>query len=364
MLSGRNSQRGFTLVELLVVIAIIGILVALLLPAVQAARESARRTQCVSQMKQICLATLGYHDVKGEFPPAYYFYSPIGASPGEVLTDGAVTAVVPEEVEHGTIPFLLPYLEETAVADQYHFGLDWDFAGSGQAARRDPHFNHRTVNDNPLGFFVCPSTPNRDPGSPVCDYAVSARVSEGAADVGRFIQAGLISRRDDYLSVLAHRVVLDHNNNGVFNYVNDGVIDHSPGQDDRQVASRIRYVTDGLSKTFMWFEIAGRQEVFMEGGVPDPSRANRPNSHGANWADRTNEFWVHHTCGTSMFNCNNLEEIYSFHVGGAVFGMGDGSVQFLQQGIDPEAFVNMHSRASGDIATTGPGPISDPRDRG
>src|SRR5262245_26234261 len=66
----KRKGRAFTLVELLVVIAIIGILVALLLPAIQAARESARRAQCTSGVKNVALALLNYHDVKKEFPAA------------------------------------------------------------------------------------------------------------------------------------------------------------------------------------------------------------------------------------------------------------------------------------------------------
>ena len=67
----RVASRGFTLVELLVVIAIIGILVALLLPAIQAAREAARRTQCTNKMKQLGLAILNYESAKKLLPMAY-----------------------------------------------------------------------------------------------------------------------------------------------------------------------------------------------------------------------------------------------------------------------------------------------------
>src|SRR3954452_9320929 len=82
MFANRSRQRGFTLVELLVVIAIIGILVALLLPAIQAAREAARRTQCVNKEKQLGLAFLNYESAKKQLPLAY---TPnYTASPGAV----------------------------------------------------------------------------------------------------------------------------------------------------------------------------------------------------------------------------------------------------------------------------------------
>lgn len=345
-----STPRGFTLVELLVVIAIIGILVALLLPAVQSAREAARRIQCSNQMKQICLATLTYHDAHNEFPPVKYIGAPLSASPGDTVTDsGGIQGKVPQTVDHGTFPFLLDQLEQTAMADQYNFNVSWNYEGEGVAARRNPGFNRSLVDRSPIPFLLCPTTPNRDPNTAVCDYAISQRVSPTASDISDLLSTGVISRRGDYLSVLALRLVKDVDGDGNFDL---GV--------DKQLPARIRDTTDGLSKTFMWFEIAGRPTVYEEN---KEESATSTNSHGQNWADSSNEFWVHHSCGDALFNCNNLEEIYSFHVGGAVFGLGDGSVQYITESIDPEVFVNMHTRDEGDLRDTGPGAPSDPRDR-
>lgn len=110
-------KRGFTLVELLVVIAIIGILIALLLPAVQAAREAARRTQCANNLKQLALASHNYHDTRKKFPPGY-----------SGLADG-YWAGNPWVVQHtGLIPHLLPYMEQSniyeMVTDSNYFNVN------------------------------------------------------------------------------------------------------------------------------------------------------------------------------------------------------------------------------------------------
>src|SRR5262245_27415263 len=98
-------RRAFTLVELLVVIAIIGILVALLLPAIQAAREAARRSQCANNLKQIALAALNHHDQKGTFPPGCVMSVGGASSTADYLT--------------GWTREIMPYSEDQALRDVY-----------------------------------------------------------------------------------------------------------------------------------------------------------------------------------------------------------------------------------------------------
>lgn len=115
MRSPTCSRAGFTLVELLVVIAIIGILIALLLPAVQAAREAARRSQCVNNMKQIGLALHNYHDTHKLFPPSAIWGAPnvpeykLGRLPGAY--------------HHTWLTFILPFMEQQALYDTVDFLL-------------------------------------------------------------------------------------------------------------------------------------------------------------------------------------------------------------------------------------------------
>jgi prepilin-type N-terminal cleavage/methylation domain-containing protein len=119
--------RGFTLVKLLVVIAIIGILVTLLLPAVNAAREAARRTQCLNNEKQIGLALLNYHDVQDVFPYAHGYVA------------GTYT--------WAWSALILPYIEEAAAYDQCNFDIGYNTVGNRRAIRQSFH------------FYQCPSAP-------------------------------------------------------------------------------------------------------------------------------------------------------------------------------------------------------------
>ena len=157
------NRTGFTLVELLVVIAIIGVLVALLLPAVQAAREAARRTQCMNNMKQIALALHNHHDTYGNFPAGGDSFSGRFADP-----DGSNGGRV------GTIVHLLPYIEQMALYDAIKsvtplsLGAPWNVnevyntnlsnvqcpSNSGDIRHTDPTFGGRTAALNSYVFSL------------------------------------------------------------------------------------------------------------------------------------------------------------------------------------------------------------------
>ncbi|MCO6455031.1 MAG: DUF1559 domain-containing protein [Pirellulaceae bacterium] len=107
-----RARAGFTLVELLVVIAIIGILVALLLPAVQAAREAGRRMQCQNNLKQLGLAAHNFHDTNNMFPPGYL--GPIPHGPATYTNQNL-----------GVVSYLLPFMEQQPIQDRYPKFSDW-----------------------------------------------------------------------------------------------------------------------------------------------------------------------------------------------------------------------------------------------
>lgn len=124
---GRRERRtGFTLVELLVVIAIIGILVALLLPAVQAAREAARRTQCTNNLKQIVLASHSFHDNKLVLPAGY-----LGTRSNATWND----TMTYQTQYVGALPQLMPFIEMRSIRDQMISNLDPDFPNPSQYYR-------------------------------------------------------------------------------------------------------------------------------------------------------------------------------------------------------------------------------------
>lgn len=141
-----SSRKGFTLVELLVVIAIIGILIALLLPAVQAAREAARRSSCTNNLKQIVLAAHNYHDTLKKFPISVGWN--VDPSNGDWTRRGAFSEKV----------MLLPYVEQQNAYDKTVFNSDpWDnrgWGGNGNIEGQSQKFP----------FFICPSAGTETPG--------------------------------------------------------------------------------------------------------------------------------------------------------------------------------------------------------
>ncbi len=158
--SRRRAARGFTLIELLVVIAIIAVLVSLLLPAVQQAREAARRTQCKNNLKQMGLALANYESSLNCFPPAR-----LGRFVGGTWDDGW---------ECWTM-MVLPYLDQVNLYNQYNNSLRWNDPGNAQLVG--------TI----IPGYVCPSTPNdtrtdlnstNSPQPAAGDYSATAYMSQ------------------------------------------------------------------------------------------------------------------------------------------------------------------------------------------
>jgi prepilin-type N-terminal cleavage/methylation domain-containing protein len=195
----RNLHFGFTLVELLVVIAIVGVLVALLLPSVQGAREAARRTHCINNLKQHGLALHGFHDARRHFPPG---------TPGSDRQDAGG-----RPFHHSWVTYILPMLGEQALYDLYDFNVTWS---------RAPN-NRVTVNFT-LPVQWCPTSEHKwlDQG----DYG-------GIFGPGR--TSGLNLKKPAALS-------------GFFNCVDSTRV---------ETGTRIRDITDGTKYTFAVIESAG-----------------------------------------------------------------------------------------------------------
>ncbi len=312
-----DSFRAFTLVELLVVIAIIGILVALLLPAIQAAREAARRTSCQNNMKQLGLATLNYETAQKKLPYSKY---------RDLLPDPSGFGSTP--VEHSTISYLLSYMEEGAIADQWNFKQTWKYSNTSLP------IDNKRLSEKYIAGLRCATVPEQRldwPGA--TDYRVcDAMATEATSAITELIASGQVkarpNRKGKYISML-------------FNYMRSAP-DPKAGCSDEP--AKLKQCTDGTSQTFMWFE-TGANPIKYVNNVPTTTLTTA----GRSWAQYENWYVIHNRCGTSMFNCNNADEIFSFHTGGAFFGMGDGAVKFISTDINPDVFVSYMTRDSADM---------------
>jgi prepilin-type N-terminal cleavage/methylation domain-containing protein/prepilin-type processing-associated H-X9-DG protein len=302
-----SRRRGFTLIELLVVIAIIGVLIALLLPAVQAAREAARRSQCSNNLKQMGLALHNYHDAVGAFPPGY------------VSTKG------PDGDNAGTgwgwAAMILPQLEQRNIFDAINFSLAIE-APANMTARLSR-----------VGTFVCPtdpsfmrqftvvddSTDSSSLGAPICDVAASDYVGcFGKGDVsdipGRDFGEGLFFRNSviriaDVLDGTSQTIALGEKSQNLARATWTGAIAHSAVPITELIAE------GGLSPE------GGGALVLSHTGELDG-----PNSRPAH----ADQFWARHP-------------------GGVNFAFGDGSVRFVKERRTLAIFQALATRAGSEI---------------
>ena len=316
---------AFTLVELLVVIAIIGILVALLLPAVQAARESARRTQCKSNLKNLGLATLNFESTNGKFPPA-----------AQERTGSKWTGVTPPPLaRHNGLSFLLPYFEQGATFSNIDYDWDWNDTA---------HSNNELHSKQNLGgILICPSAPGGRERFHVTDYVAMNRIdldpSRSAPHpkdapgglVKDLVKQGLI---DDYGGARDGDAIWD----GVLQVDRVKMSGSNVSASDRRKVTT-SHVADGLSNTFLLFESAGSPELHVLG---ESRGVNSGFDTEFRWASQNTVMELQYYCGSSqLMNCSNRSRIYSFHEQGGNIAYADGSVHFHTDDIDPQAFVSL-----------------------
>ncbi len=310
--------RGFTLVELLVVIAIIAVLLAFLVPAVGAARESARRVSCANNLKQLGLAVTGYVAANDAFPPATSATSTAGSAPHN-------------KPRQGTFALILPYVEQGNVSSSLNLELDWNDAANVLATETD------------IPLFVCASAPTGSTRRWVSDYSVATHIANPATASGTTpTKRGI---RELTTSVPPKVVTRGFDGDPKWLGIMQIRFQVSGGQ---LVETRVSPANckDGLSNTIMFVE---------DGGRPFEYDMNRKqvgtiSGSGHRWASPDNYFRIDYFCLPSQLtNCSNYDEIYSLHNGGCNYTMADGSVQFFEDSIDPEVFVSFFTRQAGDI---------------
>ena len=279
-------RTGFSLIELLVAISIIAVLIGLLLPAVQQAREAARKSQCSNNIKQIGLALHNYEGQWGMFP----------------------TATRPTPTQAGrkqatALARLLPFLEQAGLFKRYDFRVNWFDSPNPPVIQTQ------------LAVFQCPSTPNVN------------RVDTKLITVGGISFAGPRAC-GDYAPMEGVGSLLT--GTGLV----DAQSENSAGALQANFTQcRLADFRDGTSSTITIAEDAGRPVWYTRGKI-DPSNTVLP---GAGWADDEQDFFLHGAKtdalatppGPCAINCHNDGEIYSFHSGIANVLFADGHVKFL-----------------------------------
>lgn len=342
-----KQRRGFTLIELLVVIAIIGVLVALLLPAVQQAREAARRTQCRNNLKQLGIGLHNYHDAHKVFPPSYV---------GSVGSSGTAAGLpFPDDNQNGPSGFgwgslLLPQLDQAPLYAKLNFSLPcWDPANLPYASTK-------------LTLFLCPSASAGGDGFIVERWTTGT--SSAPKDPVAFNPSLFFAHSHYVTNAGVHQpwgraptYSDDFSKPEPIPVTGQSVVQEGPFY--RNAKIRISDVTDGTSSTVFLGEHSSKlSNKTWYGTVPYAATCPKPG-----WSSDCNSagclLGAHsgpdtHDHPQVIIHAPNhpfghTDEMYSEHVGGANILLGDGSVRFVSQFIDGFLWVALSTRANGEV---------------
>jgi prepilin-type N-terminal cleavage/methylation domain-containing protein len=314
----RFGRRGFTLVELLVVIAIIGMLVALLLPAVQSAREAARRSQCMNNLRQIGLALHSYQDALRLFPPSYLSVAGGG---------GAMGPPDPTSGDAGPgwtgLMLLLPQIEQ---ANLYH---SFDLNAPSWSPR------NAVAGQQTVGVYLCPSANHHPKTYPVVDG--SGKTLATLARGHYVANAGQLDVWDERAADLSR--------------IADGPL-------YRNSRTRMADITDGLSNTvFFGEQTPTHSNSTWVGIVPRSMTCPTLKFAFVDCDGAAPQINVHSGPGENEFppiihppnsNFGYVDEMYSDHVNGGNVLLGDGSVRFAAKNMNAVTWAALATRAGGE----------------